>query len=135
MCEASYKTPLKSISLSALQMLQQGDTFVHENQTMLFKGTVFRNFYPRFFSHNSNPAGHVSHMLNYFRIWFQFRRDIRMCKKLCGVSDTAESDFLVSQKPWTQQQCQGHQGVTLCDIIDTKESHSVISLTPRSHTP
>ena len=31
-------------------------------------------------------------MLKYFLLWFQFRRDIRMCKHLLGIIDTAESD-------------------------------------------
>ena len=46
-------------------------------------------FLPLFFP-DSNPP----RLLKYFRKWFRFRGDIRMCKNLCGIIDTAaESDM------------------------------------------
>ena len=45
--------------------------------TMLFKGTVQRDFGPHFF-HNSNQPGSLTNGLKYFRFWFRFRRDIRI---------------------------------------------------------
>ena len=49
--------------------------------------------------------------LKYFPIWFRFRRDSGMCKKIHGVidtdeSDSAESSLAVSLTPQSQtQQC------------------------------
>ena len=46
--------------------------------------------YEKFFFHESNPSPiHIHspiHMLKYFLVWFRFRGDIHMCKKIRGVS-------------------------------------------------
>ena len=47
------------------------------------------------FFHDSNQYGSLIHMLKYFATWSWFRGDMFVCKtKLCGVTNTAESNML-----------------------------------------
>ena len=54
------------------------------------KGAVSRDFVPTFFSHYSTYpiCARYSHN-EYFRMWSRICGDILVCKKLCGVIDTA----------------------------------------------
>ena len=55
-------------------------------------GTVSRDFYHPFFM-----PGPFTHMLEvFFSTYFGFHVDVRMCKKLRGVIDTADSEFSIS---------------------------------------
>ena len=63
----------------------------------VFKGSVSQDFRPPIF-HVSNPSGPLMNRLNYFRIRFRFRRDIRSQRSkidctVCTVHHTAESKF------------------------------------------
>ena len=51
--------------------------FCEVNKYFSLKGQRHKIIDPRF-----SP---IIHMLKYFSIWFLFCRDIRICKKLCGV--------------------------------------------------
>ena len=47
------------------------------------------------FFHDSNQYRSLIHMLKYFATWSRFRGDMFVCKtKLCGVTNTAESNML-----------------------------------------
>ena len=60
-----------------------------ETGHLKFKGSVSRDFRPSFF-HDSNLSGSLMNRLKFFRIRFQFCRDIRSQRDLRGVQHTAE---------------------------------------------
>ena len=61
------------------------------------KGQCHEIFDLHFF-HDSNPPRPLINRLNYFRILFRFRRDLRIFKKLRSVHHPAESDSAVCNK-------------------------------------
>ena len=73
-----------------------------------FKWTLSQDFDPLF--NDNNLFGPLFHMLKSFCIWFRFQGDIRMCKKLSSVYDTAKAKcfynfskvFLEFKKPVSQ---------------------------------
>ena len=119
------------------------------------KGSVSRDFYLYFF-HDSNPSGSLINRLKLFRIIYRFPRDVQIFKKLCGVSHTTESVYVVSIKPQSQTPwyashcrvkiakyffltpwCASHCSasicrVKLCGVHHTAESDSAVCITPQS---
>ena len=66
---------------------------------------------------------------------FNLSVDIRMCKKLCCVIDTAESRSVVSLILWNHDYWHhGHNRVRLCGVIDIVESRLLALLTQQSQT-
>ena len=120
--------------------------------SLILKGSVSRDFRPPFF-HAWNPSRPLMNRIKYFRIRFQFHRDIPIFKKLCSVHHTAESSSEVctmsrSQALWRKShrrvklhgvhltagqtlQCASLLGVELCSVHHTAESDSAVSITPR----
>ena len=79
------------------------------------KGQCHEIFTLAFFYNYSNPTGPVIHILKYFRIYFRFRGDICMCKKLCSVIDAAESDSAVSLTHGVRLSCMTPRSKKLCE--------------------
>ena len=100
--------------------------------------------------YDSNPSGPLIYRVKYLRIWFRFRRDIQICKKLCSVHHIAESDSAVciipksqtlqyathhgvmkaqylKKTPWFAS----HRGVRLRGVLPSAESSSAVCITPR----
>ena len=76
------------------------------------KGVCHEMFDLHFF-HDSNPSRPLINRLKYFRLLFQFQRDIRIKKK---------------ETP----QCASHCGVRLCGVHHTAESSSAVCITLQS---
>ena len=66
--------------------------------------------------HDWDPSRPVIYMLKYFPLCFRFCRDIRICKKLCGVINTKESTLVV---------------LKLDSVIDTVESLCLACVQPK----
>ena len=66
---------------------------------------------------------------------FNLSVDIRMCKKLCCVIDTAESRSVVLLILWNHDYWHhGHNRVRLCGVIDIVESRLLASWTQQSQS-
>ena len=98
------------------------------------------------FFHDSNPTRSLISRLKYFRIWFQFCRDIQILKKLHSVHPTAESYSAVCIIPRSQAQrcashrgvklgCVHHRGVKLSGVNPTAESDFAVCIKPLSRAP
>ena len=92
------------------------------------KGVCYEIFDLHFF-HDSNPSRPLINRLKYFRIWFRFRRDILILKKLRGVHSTLESDSTVCITPQSQTpRCVSHLRDKLHGVHHTAESSDHIFL-------
>ena len=106
--------------------------FYTEVNCSYLKGSVSQDFQPPFF-YNSNPSRPLINRLKYFRIQFQFPRDIRIFKKLWGVHPSAESSSDVCILPCSQGlRCASHRRLKLCSVLPTGESSCTVGFPPRS---
>ena len=73
-----------------------------------FNWTLSQDFDPLF--NDNNLFGPLFHMLKSFCIWFRFQGDIRMCKKLSAVCDTAKAKcfFIIFQRFFSTLKSQFH---------------------------
>ena len=82
-----------------------------------------RDFQPPVFFMIRTHLGPLIIRLKYFRIQFQFRRDIQIFKKLCGVH------IIPRSQTW---RCAAHHGDKLCGVHPTAESDSAVCIIPWS---
>ena len=120
------------------------------SQTFRLKGSVSRDFRPKFFSW-FDPSRPLINGLKSFWIWLRFRRAIQIFKKLCSMHHTAESDSAVCIILQSQTlRCVSHHRVmktkylnfflkalwcALCNVHPTAESDSVVCILPWSQAP
>ena len=72
--------------------------------------------------------GSFIYTLKHFHTWFPIWRDIQMCKELCVVKDTAESNFAVSLTPQSQTSlCHWHHRGVKLGGISTVVSSTLLS--------
>ena len=102
--------------------------------TVSLKGVCHKIFELHFF-HDSNPSGPLIKRVKYFRIRFQFSRDIQIFKKLCSVHHTVESSSVVCIIPWSLTlRCASYRGVKLCGVHHTLEFDSALCIILQSQT-
>ena len=82
--------PLQSTVLPPPGCVNKEQTRPPNTIAAALKGVCHEIFELHFF-HDANPSGPLINKLKYFQIWYQFRRDIPIFKKLRGVHTTAES--------------------------------------------
>ena len=83
--------------------------------SLYFKGSVSQDFRPQFFSPWFEPIWALINSLQYFRIGFRFRRDIRSQSDLRGAQHTAEIISAVCNIPRRLSlRCASHRGNDLC---------------------
>ena len=115
--------------------------YLDSTAVLYVKRSVSRDFGPPFFF-MIRPiyCRPLINRLKYFRIWFRFRRDIRILKKLRGAHPITDLDSAVciiqqSQTP----RCASYRGVMktkhlkkLRGVHPTAESDSAVCIIPRS---
>ena len=118
------------------------------SQTFRLKGSVSRDFRPKFFSW-FDPSRPLIKGLKSFWIWLRFCRAIQIFKKLCSMHHTAESDSAVCIILQSQTlRCVSHHRVmktkylkfffkssVVCTVHPTAESDSVVCILPWSQAP
>ena len=109
------KTPFRNLLLR-----QNTNNKVIIFLSFFFKGTVSWDFDPFFLI---VPLLSI-HLLNYFRMWFEFAV-IFPSQEIGGVSDSSSE----------ARRCQRHRRVKLSSVSDTVESSSAVSMTPVDWSP